>query len=175
MSVLWWCCALRHVAETWHADHTEFQEPKHFRNVPRTVPVDCQVEPYNTRRLFILRLRPTSDLTPRLAFEADGDERKLNGDYLRAPTSTHEYSECFYLTLRQTDAMYRSIVTSMSLWLFVCLSVCRSARIYLRKNTAELYQLFYTFTLYGRGSVSLWQSCDTLCTSGFYWWSHVYT
>jgi len=55
----------------------------------------------------------------------------------------------------------RSIVMSR---LNVCLFVCLSARI-TRKPHCRTLPLVYI--AYGRGSLLIWQRCDTLCTSGF--------
>ena len=59
-----------------------------------------------------------------------------------------------------TASGMQSIVMSMSVWLPACLSV------HSQNSKTELYQIF-VHVAYGPGSVPLWQSCDTLCISGF--------
>jgi len=52
----------------------------------------------------------------------------------------------------------------VAIGLSVCLSVC--PRAYLWNRWTDLDEVFAQI-LRGRGSVFLWQRCDTLCTSGF--------
>jgi len=55
---------------------------------------------------------------------------------------------------------------TVSVCLSVCLFVC--PRAYHRNCMSSLHQNFpLRVSLYVRGSVLLWQRCDTLCTSGF--------
>jgi len=58
----------------------------------------------------------------------------------------------------------RSIVTTVSVCLCVCVFVCPRARLW--SYTSDLHHIFVHVT-YGRGSVLLRWRCDTLCTSGF--------
>jgi len=55
----------------------------------------------------------------------------------------------------------RSIVMSVSVSLFVCVCVCVRNHIY----TSDLHHIS-AHVAHGRGSVLLWRSSDTLCTSG---------
>jgi len=57
----------------------------------------------------------------------------------------------------------RSTVMSMP----VCLSVCQTIRSHISKTTQRIFTKFCEHANGGRGSILLWQRCDTLCTSGF--------
>jgi len=46
---------------------------------------------------------------------------------------------------------------------FVCLFVCMHVSV----TTCPNFSKFSVHVKYGRGSVVLWQRCDTLCTSAF--------
>jgi len=79
--------------------------------------------------------------------------------YLQQAHSSHLISHTTYWCLLTPRAGVPSVAMSM----FVCLSVCLLA--YLENHTAEFHLLLYVAC--GRGSVLLWQDCDTLCTSDF--------
>ena len=50
---------------------------------------------------------------------------------------------------------------------YVWLSVCPSVRLHDSKTTRPNSTKIFMRVVYGRGSILLWQRCDTLCTSGF--------
>jgi len=61
----------------------------------------------------------------------------------------------------------RSIVTSVSVCLSVCVCVRLTVHDHIFGTTHPIFTKLFDHVTYGRGSVLLWRRSDMLCTSGF--------
>ena len=77
-------------------------------------------------------------------------------------SDTYKTAKQSCLHYYSTPAAERSIAISLSVCLFVDLSVCLSVSEHIFGTAGPIFRIFC-----GRGSVLLWRRCDTLCTFGF--------